>query len=241
MYGSTQRIHERCMPFFMKSILTILVSVIYCSVFGQINIAIIKDPDGYTNIREGNGADFEVIGRINKNEPFQFTKSNDDWWAVVKPTFGESITGFVHKSRITPFASLKSKEKIEFIGHVYKREIELIKSNDWELRRLYHEPVFDFILDASADFISLTRNEELMNLFLTSIKLDSGSADEMPSWALGKIYIAQPEWTVEQIKKAGKTLILINSLEFGFENVSYGQESKIPNYTCLKNGIEKLR
>lgn len=59
--------------------------------------AVINDPDGYTNIREG-FKDSKIIGRIVNGEQFQvFISSFDDWWEVITKS---GLSGYVHKSRI---------------------------------------------------------------------------------------------------------------------------------------------
>ena len=59
--------------------------------------AVIRDPDGYTNLRAGPGSDAAVKARILEGEVFTVLASDGDWW-VVKTSGG--ATGFVHRSRV---------------------------------------------------------------------------------------------------------------------------------------------
>lgn len=75
-------------------------------------IGIINDPDGYTNIRNGKGTKYEIIGKIQEGERFQYFKSNQtEWWKInTMPYFGDPIIGYIHKSRIQPF-NIKSNSE----------------------------------------------------------------------------------------------------------------------------------
>lgn len=66
---------------------------------------IINDPDGYTNIRRGQGVDHEVVGRIEEADQFKYyPNKRSDWWKIeTMPYFGEPVIGFVYKSRIQPY------------------------------------------------------------------------------------------------------------------------------------------
>lgn len=59
--------------------------------------AIINDPDGYTNIRSGQGVNYKIIGRISKDEVFYTIPQQGDWWPV-RTTSNQY--GYVHRSKI---------------------------------------------------------------------------------------------------------------------------------------------
>ncbi|MCT4646044.1 MAG: SH3 domain-containing protein [Carboxylicivirga sp.] len=64
-------------------------------------LALIDDPDGYTNVRKGKGYKYPVIHKIKVNEEFLFTpNSNCNWWRVQNKD--GLIKGYMHKSRIKP-------------------------------------------------------------------------------------------------------------------------------------------
>jgi hypothetical protein len=60
-------------------------------------IAIIKDVDGYTNVRKGPSIDSKVVTVINEYDSFWFKIIPGNWWEVVSKN---GIKGYMHKSRI---------------------------------------------------------------------------------------------------------------------------------------------
>ncbi|WKV11823.1 SH3 domain-containing protein [Marivirga harenae] len=67
-------------------------------------VGYINDPDGYTNIREGQSSDTEIIARFVTGERFlYYPAANSSWWKVVKKiSRNKTVEGYVHKSRIQP-------------------------------------------------------------------------------------------------------------------------------------------
>lgn len=59
--------------------------------------AVIRDPDGYTNLRAGPSSGSAVKGRILESEVFTVLAADGDWWVV---RTDDGTTGFVHRSRI---------------------------------------------------------------------------------------------------------------------------------------------
>ena len=221
--------------------LTILILLTSVATLAQDNVAIILDKDGFTNIRESRSTNSAIVGQINTGEFFTFNKTKDDWWEINK-TFDKdvgwfTVTGFVHKSRIQPIHTLTDKELRKLIKEIFDKELEIIRTKNWDEKKKHHEPKFDMILNVAADYITRTKDKELFRTFIETVKLDTGSADEMPSWTLGSIFIKQPDWTTEQIRNVGLTQDLIDRLDFGFENVV----AKSDNYSELKNKIKLLK
>jgi hypothetical protein len=61
-------------------------------------IAIIQDPDGYTNVRNGMSKNSEIIDRLFEGENYEvFPSSDNNWWLVYTQS---NVKGYVHKSRI---------------------------------------------------------------------------------------------------------------------------------------------
>jgi hypothetical protein len=62
-------------------------------------MAIIDDPDGYTNVRAGEGTDHDVVTTVREGEVFYVIPQGGDqnWWPV-RTASGHS--GFMHRSRI---------------------------------------------------------------------------------------------------------------------------------------------
>ncbi len=61
-------------------------------------IAIIQDPDGYTNVRNGMSTNSKIIDRLFEGEHYEvFPSSDSNWWVVYTQS---NVKGYVHKSRI---------------------------------------------------------------------------------------------------------------------------------------------
>ena len=62
-------------------------------------LAVIDDPDGYTNVRAGQGTNYDVVTTVLEDEAFYVSPQggDQDWWPV-RTTSGHS--GFMHRSRI---------------------------------------------------------------------------------------------------------------------------------------------
>jgi hypothetical protein len=79
--------------------LVLLNSPVIAQEVGNIN-----DPDGYTNIREGQSSNTTILAKLVTDERFlYYPTSNSSWWKVIKTVDkDEAIEGYVHKSRIQP-------------------------------------------------------------------------------------------------------------------------------------------
>ena len=64
----------------------------------QKRIAVINDPDGYTNVRSGMSTKSEIIDRLYEGEHYEvYPTSKTNWWRVKTQNY---VKGYVHKSRI---------------------------------------------------------------------------------------------------------------------------------------------
>ncbi len=72
-------------------------------------MGMINDPDGYTNVRSGEGTNFDVIAKILEGERFKYFESeSSNWWKIETVSYHEApVQGFVYKSRIQPFVDSK--------------------------------------------------------------------------------------------------------------------------------------
>ena len=72
----------------MKTTKIAIVLLIICqTVFAQKNkLAVINDPDGYTNIRSGKGTSFEIVDKIYDSEVFHFVDIPNEQWLEVNIT-----------------------------------------------------------------------------------------------------------------------------------------------------------
>ena len=65
---------------------------------GEKHIAVINDPDGYTNVRNGMSAEAKIIDRLYEGEHYEvFPSTDSNWWVVYTQS---NVKGYVHKSRV---------------------------------------------------------------------------------------------------------------------------------------------
>ncbi|MFN0202350.1 MAG: SH3 domain-containing protein [Bacteroidia bacterium] len=63
----------------------------------RVYIAVINDPDGYTNVRNKPNLSGEIIDRLYEGETYEVILSDKNWWSVKTHS---NVRGYVHKSRI---------------------------------------------------------------------------------------------------------------------------------------------
>lgn len=100
----------------MRIITVVFLFLMQTYIYAQ--LAIIDDPDGYTNVRFEPNGQSEVIHKINLSEVFWYDRDNNDefqdWIRVYVPKNKFSlgcgkfydIVGYMHKSRLKPLEEL---------------------------------------------------------------------------------------------------------------------------------------
>lgn len=96
--------------------------------------AVINDPDGYTNVREGKGTNYKVIYRLKENETFNVFLNSENWWKV---KLKNGNTGFIYFDRVQllannldgkyPAASLTVLPR-NYINNSSKRELKIMRN-----------------------------------------------------------------------------------------------------------------
>lgn len=76
--------------------------------YADFRLAVINDPDGYTNIRQDPDPGSQVSFRFKEGDFFLCEPGKGSWWRV-KDFFQN--TGFIHKSRVRFYQDLSGKEK----------------------------------------------------------------------------------------------------------------------------------
>jgi len=76
--------------------------------YADFRLAVINDPDGYTNVRQAPSPESPVVFKIEETELFLCEEGEGVWWKA-KDFFGNQ--GFIHKSRVIYYDSLKDTEK----------------------------------------------------------------------------------------------------------------------------------
>ncbi|MCF8228833.1 MAG: hypothetical protein K9G58_08900 [Bacteroidales bacterium] len=59
--------------------------------------AVIKDPDGFTNVRSGRSEEHEIIGQIQNDEIFYCRQDGSQWWAVRAWQGGKEGLEYLHR------------------------------------------------------------------------------------------------------------------------------------------------
>jgi hypothetical protein len=103
----------------MKNLLALMVClIISTSLFSQSLddfavegefLALINDPDGYTNVREAPSTQGKIIAKIYKGELFQVYQEAEEgpgWYEISFEKEGKNQLGFIHKSRVCFVESL---------------------------------------------------------------------------------------------------------------------------------------
>jgi len=84
--------------------------LIFSTLKVQGQLAIINDPDNFTNVRKDKSVTSKVVGRLYKDDVFlySFDKEDDQWVGIFYTKADSSyIQGFIHKSRLLPIAELE--------------------------------------------------------------------------------------------------------------------------------------
>jgi len=74
-------------------------------------LAVIKDSDGYTNVREAPEASAPIISTLTEDEVFLVKKKEGNWYFIAFNKKGEDGKGYVHQSRL---AWLKETPRFSF-------------------------------------------------------------------------------------------------------------------------------
>ena len=80
-----------------------------------VEVAMIKDPDGFVNIRDKPTFNSKIIGRLYKNEIFYFTNVSNSEWYPVRKNENTEIIGYIHKSKILRFSDFPKNIKDKVI------------------------------------------------------------------------------------------------------------------------------
>lgn len=201
-----------------KSMLFTILSLVYCTstlmAEKQFELAIIKDKDGYTNIRSDPGLEYKVVSVIRKGDFFYFEDSTSDW---LKVQTIYSVSGYVHRSRIQPVKTLKLPEKRKIILEVLNRQ----KNNALQFRNsvngadstlnamqekvvkehaIYNDDKYDPVLSFLPGYFCASKDSGIIDLFIETLWADNGSADESAPDALSDCFKCQPELISDKLK-----------------------------------------
>lgn len=211
--------------------------MIFCSLslLAQNGPAIIKDSDGFTNVRSGPGTDFDVIDTLFNEDFFYFKFHNNSDWAKVTAWKGRQIEGFIHKSKIQEVKNLDNNSLKEIILKVLDRQRVLAdnfraacKSKDSLANRTtvkelenYSDTKYDPILQVIPEYFCSTNDIKIIDKFFATLWADQGSANEMPSFSIGDCFICNPDLVIERLGKVTdkeQKKLILNHIEWGLMN-----------------------
>ena len=93
--------------------------------YGEYEVAIIKDEDGFTLIRKSADVNSQIVDTLFNEEFFQYVKTDtSDWYKAYKMWY---TTGYVHKSRIQNLKSLDRTSQHNLIDSIFDKEVILYK------------------------------------------------------------------------------------------------------------------
>ncbi len=197
-------------------------------------------------MRAGENSDFAVIDTLQESELFYCNYSESSDWTKVKKCEGDS--GYVHKSRIQLIKNMSKQEIHKLFKSVFAKESELfyyhLLNSSSQAKRIkmekYSEQILNPLLKILPEYISTTKDTALFQDFLDIINLEKHSADELPSFVLGQIYIENPDFTLESVSLK-YTPQLHEALKWGFDNIIFEKEKQINNYSTLKDKLANLK
>ena len=225
-------------------LITLLVLPFYLSsqIYDNYKVAVINDIDGYTFIRSGQGTNTPIIDTLFEAEFFQFLSTDtNDWYKVFKMW---NVNGFVHKSRIKDIKTFNRTEQQKLITSIFNKEKEVyqkrISNTDYNKElALYHDEKFDAILDLFIFYMNKEFDEKLMRDYFDILIIEKASADELPSLALGEIFIKHPNEVIKLVKEYNNEIIT-GHLDFGYLSAKFYHKNDI-DFKLLDKKINELK
>jgi hypothetical protein len=242
-------------------ILTILTFFCSLTLLAENKLAIINDPDGFTFVRSGQGKDFKVVDTLFIDDFFYFQFADNSEWAKVTAWKGRQIEGFVHKSRIQEFEKLDNKKQKELITKTLDRHRILADNfqNAWKSKdsiayrktvrelEFHSDTKYDPVLTILPNYFCSTSDIQVLQLFFSTMWADKGSANEMPSFSIGKCFMCKPDLVIEQltkIKNVEQKKSIFDQIEWGLLNnfdVDENGKSDNKEFNKLKARLDNER
>ncbi|MBS1681187.1 MAG: hypothetical protein JST48_05700 [Bacteroidetes bacterium] len=242
-------------------ILTILTFLCSLTLFAENKLAIIKDPDGFTYVRNGQGKGFKVIDTLFTDDFFYFQPVDSSDWVKVTAWKGRQLAGFVHISRVQEVEKLDLKKQKELITKTLDKHRILAYAfqNAWKSKdslayrttvrelEFHSDTKYDPILVILPKYFCSTSDTNVLQLFFSTMWADKGSANEMPSFSIGDCFICNPDLVIEQlakIKRSEQKKSIFDHIEWGLVNhfgVEEGSKSDNKEFSKLKTRLDSER
>ena len=219
-------------------------------------VARINDKDGYTNVRGGKGKEFPVIATLDTNDLFECERSNNEWIKIMvltKFTDVSNVEGYVYRSRIEFLTDNdKKKQLLEKTLTTYQKLVkcwhQLSDSKEYVKAQTaiaeagsYSDNIYSSVLEILPIYIKQTKDTKTLQLFLETMWINSGSANEIPAFTIGECYVDQPDFIIQQIQlledKEQRSMIY-DDIEHGIDFYFDYHNEKMP--TQRKQLEEKL-
>lgn len=190
------------------------------SIYAGYKLAILKDPDGFSNVRNGPGNDFLIVDTLYTDDFLYFQFIENSEWAKISAWKGRQIEGFIQLNKIQEVEKLENKIQQELIAKILNTRnklkadfVDFQKSKDSlayinclsELK-FYSDTKLEPILEILPRYICSTQDTKILQLFFASYWADKGSLNEMPSLTMASFFICNPDLVIKQLNK-------INSIE----------------------------
>lgn len=211
--------------------ITLLLLLISISATAQTSsLAVINDPDGFTNIRRSPGAQASVAAIVLKDQPFYVEPSQSEWWKVNAVMWNMAslagFEGFIHKSRVQFVRELPDSVQQGF----FKRQLRAIRQqckladalrekafdrqtnaldktlfdSATHTRMRAYDATYESLVEDVRIYLCRTKDVLILKEWLQAEIDTEKSASEIPSIALGECYICQPDWLLEQLRSFPK-------------------------------------
>lgn len=239
-------------------ILTILTFSCSLTLLAENRLAIIDTPDGFTLVRSGQGMEFKIVDTLFTEDFFYFKFIDNSDWVKITAWKGRQIEGFVHNSRIQEVEKLDFKKQKELISKILNRHRVLVENfqNAWKskdslayrasVRQLefHSDTKYDPVLTILPKYFCSTSDVEIIQLFFAILWADKGTANEMPSFSIGKCFICKSDLVIEQltkIKDIEQKKSIFDHIEWGLLNnfdVDENGKSENKEFNKLKTLLE---
>lgn len=83
---------------------------------------------------------------------------------------------------------------------------------------------------------------DVLDEFLATLLNTANSASEYPSFVFARLFSCQPDMIVNKILslKVTEKSSVVNTLEWGFKNITYNKEDVFPNFQSLSDSLNKM-
>lgn len=107
----------------------------------------------------------------------------------------------------------------------------------------YAENTFNPILEGAKTIFCDKKDVQIITEYFKVLINTTNSADEYPSFVLGEMFICDSELFLIQYEKLKieEKSIIYDTLEWGFSNVTWKKEDKIPDFKKLKGILNSLK